>query len=235
MHEVTLSPEFLAALDKRRGGDGQRYPVLRGAATALLVIDMQNAFVDDASPLAVPTAAGIVPNINQLAAAFRQAAAGVFWIRSTFTASGRSSWPLYFQHVAPAPTGAALRELFAPGAAAHEFWPALERAVDDVVIDKDRFSALSPGASCLEATLAERRIDSLVITGTLTNVCCESTMRDAMMRDYRCVLVSDANAAQSDSEHLAALENAARYFGDVAGTDDVLERIRRGEQPDRDS
>ena len=227
MHEATLSPEFLAGLKARRGGTAQLYPSLPPESTALLIVDMQNAFVDVSSPLAVPRAAAIVPNINRLVSAFRQIGACVIWIRSTFTASGRSSWPIYFEHVAPAPTGGELRELFFPGAASHDFWPALERVDDDVVIDKDRFSAFSAGASGLEAALAERRIDSLVITGTLTNVCCESTMRDAMMRDYRCVLVSDACAAQSDREHVAALENAARYFGDVADTNDTLERIGR--------
>ncbi len=92
------------------------------------------------------------------------------------------------------------------------------------MVDKDRFSAFIESASVLEELLRARGVDTLIITGTLTNVCCESTMRDAMMRDFQCVLVDDACAAHSDAEHLASLENAARFFGDVTSTDNVLFR-----------
>lgn len=225
MHKASLSPAFLAELSARRGGRGRLYESLDPRSTALLVVDMQNVFVDAASPLCVPSAVGIVANVNRLADGFRQHAATVIWLRSTFSERGRSSWPLYFETMAPAASGVGLRELFFAGSQGHAFWPGLHRREGDLIVDKDRFSGFSPGASTLETILAERRIASLVIAGTLTNVCCESTMRDAMMRDFRCVLVSDANAAQSDQEHVAALENAARYFGDVAVTDDVLERL----------
>jgi ureidoacrylate peracid hydrolase len=221
MHGVTLSDGFLAALSRRQAG---RAPLLESAdasGIALLVIDMQNVFVDAASPLAVPTAAGIVPNINRLAGTLRDRGGSVFWVRTRFEPSGRSSWPLYFEHIAPAGAGE-LRALFRPGDAMFDFWPALARDRADVVVEKDRFSAFVEGASDLHARLEAASVDSLVITGTLTNVCCESTMRDAMMLGYRCTLVDDATAAQSDREHLAALENAALYFGDVLPTETVI-------------
>lgn len=225
MHRETLSETFRAALRGRRDGRERLFGALCPSATALLVIDMQCAFVDAGSPLGVAAAQGIVPNINRLARAMRDQGSTVFWIRSTFTDRGRGSWPLYFDSIAPAGRSGDLRSLFRPGAAAHAFWPALEREACDQTVDKDRFSALAAGASDLDRRLSANGIDTLVITGTLTNVCCESTMRDAMMRDYRAVLVEDANAAQTDREHVAALENAARYFGDVLTTEDVLESL----------
>jgi ureidoacrylate peracid hydrolase len=56
-------------------------------------------------------------------------------------------------------------------------------------------------------------------------VCCESTARDAMMLDYRVVMVSDGNASSSDEEHAASLNNFVIYFGDVLTTDDVISRL----------
>jgi ureidoacrylate peracid hydrolase len=61
-----------------------------------------------------------------------------------------------------------------------------------------------------------------MIVGTLTNVCCESSARDAMMLNYRLLFVSDANAALSDAEHNATLGTILRVFGDVATTDEAI-------------
>jgi ureidoacrylate peracid hydrolase len=92
----------------------------------------------------------------------------------------------------------------------------------DLIIDKTRFSAFLPGASTIDAVLRARGIDTVVIAGTLSNVCCESSARDAMMLNYRLVFVSDANAALTDAEHNATLNNMVSVFGDVRGTDEVL-------------
>jgi nicotinamidase-related amidase len=61
--------------------------------------------------------------------------------------------------------------------------------------------------------------------GTKTNVCCESTGRDAMMLDFKVVMVSDCCAALSDDEHLATLETFIQQFGDVMSWKDVVERL----------
>ncbi len=192
--------------------------------TALLVVDMQNAFVDPRGALGVATAAGIVPAINRLAEGLREPGCTVVWVRTTFSPIGRGRWNGYFDRIAPGDGGEALRANFYAGSTGHAFWPGLRRQATDLVVDKDRFSAFVEGASTLETMLRARGVDTLVIAGTLTNVCCESTMRDAMMRDFQCVLVGDACAARSDAEHLASLENAARFFGDVMTADDVLSR-----------
>jgi len=70
-----------------------------------------------------------------------------------------------------------------------------------------------------------RALDELVITGVATNVCCESTGRDCMMRGFRTIMVSDANASFSEAEHEAALLNFITYFGDVQSTEDVVARL----------
>ena len=70
-------------------------------------------------------------------------------------------------------------------------------------------------------------IDTVLIAGTKTNICCEATARDAMMLDFKVVMVSDCCAALSDDEHRAALENIIQQFGDVMTGKEVLERLRR--------
>ena len=70
-------------------------------------------------------------------------------------------------------------------------------------------------------------IDTILIAGTKTNVCCELTARDAMMLDFKVVMVEDCCAALSDEEHRGALENIIQQFGDVMTADEVLARLRQ--------
>ncbi|MBM3484574.1 MAG: cysteine hydrolase, partial [Alphaproteobacteria bacterium] len=82
--------------------------------------------------------------------------------------------------------------------------------------------AFFPGACPLPERLRERGIDTVIIVGTLTNVCCEASARDAMMADYKTIMVADANAARSDSEHVGALDSVVQFFADVRTTGEVL-------------
>jgi ureidoacrylate peracid hydrolase len=85
----------------------------------------------------------------------------------------------------------------------------------DRVVDKTRFSAFIEGSSTLESVLRRDGVETLLVTGTVTNTCCESTARDAMMLNFRVVMISDGNAARTDAAHNAALQNFYLSFGDV--------------------
>ena len=74
---------------------------------------------------------------------------------------------------------------FVPGDFGHAFYPGLDVAEGDLRVRKIRFSALIQGSSDLDAILRARGIDTLIVVGTATNVCCESTARDAMMLNYK--------------------------------------------------
>ena len=91
---------------------------------------------------------------------------------------------------------------------------------------KNRFSAFLPSASALAGMLKSRGIESVLIGGTLTNVCCEASARDAAMQDFKTTIVSDANAARSDGEHLATLITFIQSFGDVRTADDLIALLR---------
>jgi ureidoacrylate peracid hydrolase len=113
----------------------------------------------------------------------------------------------------------------APGR--QKVWSGLTVEPADTTVIKNRYSALIPGSSSLERLLRSLEIDTVLIAGTKTNICCEATARDAMMLDFKVVMVSDCCAALSDDEHRSALENVIQQFGDVMTGDDVLERLRR--------
>jgi ureidoacrylate peracid hydrolase len=219
MHQVSIPERVLAAIRRQREGL-YRFERLTGPRTALVVIDMQNFFMLPGMPVEVPTAREIVPNVNRLAAAVRGAGGTVAWVQMTLTDQAES-WSVFFA----GDTRRTDLDQLTPGTHAHALHADLDVQHGDLVVEKTRYSAFIQGASRLDELLRARGVDTLVIAGTLTNVCCESSARDAMMLNYRVVFVSDANAATSDEDHNATLATIFRVFGDVRATDDVLGRL----------
>ena len=117
-------------------------------------------------------------------------------------------------------------ETFSPGAFGHAIWPGSTCCRRISQVQKRRFGAFAPGASDLHAILQERGIDTLIITGTATQVCCESTARDAMMLNYKVFFIADGNATFNDDEHNATLSAMAHAFCDVIDTDTMVEHDR---------
>jgi ureidoacrylate peracid hydrolase len=128
---------------------------------------------------------------------------------------------------------AAMREILATGLAAgsqgHSLFPSLDVQKDDLKVNKYRPSAFVPGSSDLHERLRARNIETLIITGCVTNVCCESTARDAQMMDYRVLFVSDGTATANDELHNATLLTLQFYFAEVVPTQVVLGRIEQGD------
>jgi len=107
-------------------------------------------------------------------------------------------------------------------------WPAFDVHADDLLVEKSAASAFFPGRCELPELLEERGIDTVLITGTVSNVCCESSARDASTLGYRVIMVADANAARRDQDHNATLYTIYRTFGDVRPTAELLELIAAG-------
>lgn len=216
-----LSADVADAIIAVRGRLGV-FDRLDPSTTALVVIDMQNFFVAPGAALEVAAARDIVPNINRLAGSMRAAGATVAWIRMTFEPNELADNWTAFLPVNGGEHGSTTFRAIEPGQPGHELWEHLAVEDTDLIVDKRRFSAFIQGSSNLQELLDERRIDTLVIVGTLTNVCCESTARDAMMLNYRVVMVDDATATLTDAAHRAALDNVAMFFGEVATTEHVV-------------
>lgn len=190
------------------------------AETALVVIDMQKFYVGDIAP-----AVAIIPNINRLAAAFRAKGALVAWVQMTVGVGGKSLWPLYHDYFFTEEAAARHRDNLTAGVDGHKLHADLDARPTDCFASKSRFSAFLPGVSNLPDKLQQRGIKNVVITGMLTNFCCETSARDAMMLDYKVVMVSDANAARYEEDHSAGFTSLYQSFGDVLTTDEVIESL----------
>lgn len=227
MHKLSIPPHIVEMVQKRVGRAHPFDTIVPGKA-ALIVVDMQNYFMHP-DYQAVPMAREIVPNVNRLAGLVRAAGGRVVWLK-TATDDTRDSWSNYHQHLMSREYADWRYVSMDTGHEGHALWPALDARPEDAQIVKKRFSAFIQGSSAIEDHLQGLGVDTLLIAGTTTNVCCESTARDAMMLNYKVVMVHDALAAYTDAEHNATLATFYMIFGDVQSIDEVGESLRRGRE-----
>jgi nicotinamidase-related amidase len=200
---------------------GRAFFEINPAMCALIVIDMQNAFVAQGSPLETPGARTMIPRLEKLIQFARGHEIPVVWTQSDhrppfgglmlrkfpliqekrFLWSGQPSFQMYPDMLQPQP------------------------GPREYCIVKHKFDAFFE--TSLDAILRYHHVDTVIVTGTATNACCESTARSAFMRDYQVVFPSDANATFDDSMHEATLRNIDLLFGRVLTTEELLEEMRR--------
>jgi ureidoacrylate peracid hydrolase len=225
MSGYTISDELMAAAIADRG-KAHPWDSIRVGRTALIVVDMQNYFVAPNSQGEAQTARDIVPAINRLAAAIRERGGRVIWMQNT-TTNTREDWSVRNELLLPekAETRLAAMEL---GAEGYMLWPALDVRAEDTRMVKKLYSAFIQGSSDLAAHLRGHGIEFVLIAGTYTNVCCQASAQDAMMLNFRTIMVSDCNAGSTAESHAAALNNFFEFFGDVLSVDEVLDRLEVG-------
>ena len=225
MHNVNVRQEIIDRVLARRG----RYhwfEELDPRRTALVIIDMQELFCAPGAPAEVAGSRDIVEPINQLTEELRKIGVPIIWVlHANSQTGGRSDWELFFNYIVADDVREKTKQSLAPGR--QQVWSGLTVDPADTKVIKNRYSALIAGSSGLERLLRSLDIDTVLVAGTKTNICCEATARDAMMLDFKVVMVSDCCAALSDDEHRSALENMIQQFGDVMTGDEVLERLRR--------
>jgi nicotinamidase-related amidase len=211
MHAWHIEDREYARHESRRG---RRHAFERvdGAATALVVIDMVPFFVE-----ANDYALGIVANIETLATALRAAGGVVAWVVPGGDAPSSVTGEFFGSDVAER-----YRNSGGSGPLRRRVWPGLEIAEADFVVAKTAPSAFFPGRCDLATRLDAQGVTTVLIAGTVANVCCESSARDASTLGYRVIMVADANAAVRDADLNATLHTIYRSFGDVRTTAEVL-------------
>ncbi|MEY9877953.1 nicotinamidase-related amidase [Streptacidiphilus sp. MAP12-33] len=201
------------ARHEHRRGRRHAYDRLVGPRTALVAIDLVRFFVEGS-----PYALGTVPHVAALARATRASRGTVAWVLPAVGAEP-TTWATDFY-------GPAVAELYrasgGTGTARERLWPELVPAEDDLVVEKTASSAFFPGASPLQGLLERRGVDTVVVCGLVTNVCVESTVRDAATLGFRAVLAADACATRDDAMHNASLSTVYRSFGDVRPTAEIV-------------
>lgn len=202
-----------------RRGRRHAYEQLDPSTTALIVVDMVPFFTKESA-----RCQAIVPMINSLASALRTAGGLVAWVLPS-SDDPHPDWSREF-------FGEATAELFrtsgGEGPLAGRLDDELAWLAEDLFVEKRSRSAFFPGYCTLPEMLAARGVRTVIVVGTVTNVCCESSVRDAATLGYRVIMAADANATNSDAMHNATLHTVYRTFGDVRTTDEILGLIAAG-------
>lgn len=211
-HTWRIDPAQYARHEQRRGRR-HAFEFVDPVRTALVVIDMIPFFVNEN-----PYCRGVIPNIQTLAHNLRALGGLVAWVLPAVSAEVSAVKREFF--------GDKVAEMFnasaGTGSLCDRLWHEFVVEPGDLLIEKSAASAFFPGYSPLPALLNQRSINTVLITGTVTNVCCESSARDANTLGYRVILVADANAGVSDESHNATLHTIYRTFGDVRPTAEVI-------------
>ena len=191
---------------------------LNARASALLVIDMQRFFLDPASSAFTCGGAAIVPTLGRLIAAFRRAGRPVIFTRHVHHPddldSGIMGWWWQGKCV--------------EGTEESEIHRELAPLPNEKVVAKHRYSAFYN--TDLETVLRCLKVEDLVVSGLMTNLCVESTARDAYYRDYRVFVPADGTGTIDEDMHCASLLNLAFGFAFVS-TCDAIAAPLRGAQP----
>src|SRR5262245_10240993 len=146
MHQASIPQSVIDRVVAKRGR-ALCFEDMDPRRTALVVIDMQNAFMLPGVAHALcPMAEKIVPNINRLATAVRSAGGGVAWIKATFNDGALRDWSTYFEMVTPQQARRRIAALTSDSRG-HELWSALEVKASDIIVEKNRFSAFIQGSS----------------------------------------------------------------------------------------
>jgi nicotinamidase-related amidase len=195
---------------------GKTFFTIETRRCALIVIDMQNAFVAEGAVFETPPARAMIPRLERAIEFARACSIPIIWTQSDHRP----------------PYGGLMLRKFPPIAEDHILWqgePSYEMYPHmlqpregklEYRIVKHKFDAFFE--TNLDAILRYHHVDTVIITGTATNACCESTARSAFMRDYKVVFPSDLNATFDDAMHQATLRNIDLLFGRVVSTDELL-------------
>lgn len=200
---------------------------LNKARTALIIVDMQRVFCASDGALFVPSTEAIIAPIQRLADACRALHIPVFYLRHILRGDGSDSGRM--RDLYPD-----VDQLLARANPEVEIIDELRPEPGDIIVDKLFYSGFHN--TDLDTILRARDIDTLLVCGTVTNVCCDTTIRDAVHREYKVVALSDAMAAMpypdlgfgavsAEEVQKVALTTFAYEFGEVAATTSVLSRL----------
>jgi biuret amidohydrolase len=195
------------------------------ARTALLLIDAQNEYFDPACPLYTPNAATIKDNLIALRDAARSAGVRPIYVRHEHRADGADMGRMADFDTTP---------VFIEGTPAAEIIAELRPGQDEIVVKKNRYSAFLNTE--LESILKTFAIDTVIVTGLMTQYCCVTTARHAHDLDYKVIFAANANTGPDMPDlgfgaipHARMLEAVATSLAggiaDVVSTDEVLTQL----------
>ena len=195
-------------------GQNRRTNSINSRYIALLVLDMQDFFLEPVSHAYIPSAPAIIPNLSKLIAAFNQHHLLMIFTRHINTAENAASMSRWW------------RDLITAEDPLSSITPQLDTTGQPVLI-KSQYDAFHQTE--LEAILKEQEIAQVVVSGVMTHLCCETTARSAFMRGFEVFFVVDGTATYNEAFHQASLRNLAHGFATLILTTDLLATLSENE------
>ena len=198
---------------------------LRPEHCAILIVDVQNDFCAEGGAMHregrdVAAVQAMVPRLARLIDAARRAQVRCIWIRNVYNTG--PNWYLsevWLEHAQRRRRGAYLTiPVCEPNAWNGDFFE-IKPNPDEAIVTKHRYGAFE--SSDLDLVLRSQGIRTVIMTGVATNVCVETTARQACLRDYYVVFASDCTATYDQADHEATLRNIDAYFGEVVSAAQV--------------
>jgi nicotinamidase-related amidase len=196
--------------------------------TAILNVDMQRCFVEG-SPIAAPGGLALLPRINALLEACRHAGMLVVHTRGWMRSDGSNVGTM--AELVPS----FIVALYTEGSPSAELHDGLSVEPSDIILNKPRYGAFH--GTELETILRSRGIDTVIVSGIATNICCETTAREASQRDFRVLFLSDGTAT-TDMNGVAAADlqratcaSLGMVFARIATVDEVITDLRAATSP----
>ena len=199
----------------RRRGRLHAFETIEAQKTALVVIDLDTATVGGNDECRC-----IVPTVNAVARAVRDSGGIVAWVLSTMPVM-----PANFTAILGVELATRYFNDGQPNGPGTQLWHELQRTQHDLLAFKSGASAFFPGKCDLNEQLNPLGINTLLIAGAVTNICCESSARDATELGYKVTLISDALSGQAHGLHEATLATFYRIFGDVRPSSDIIKLL----------
>lgn len=197
---------------------------------ALVVVDMQNGFCLPSGCIEIPESRKIINNINKLVDICHKNDIPILWVRMNISSDEKADnglWPKFQPKSPISKERANPPDVFIDLSYETEIYNKLYLdSKKDYQVPKSRYSAFIPGSSNIGEILSSLNRTQIIFAGIGTNVCVESTARDAMMLNYEVIVVSDATATVDQVMHEVSLMNIKMFFGDVTTTSEILKEIK---------
>ena len=214
--ESSIAPSVVEKVVARRGRL-HAFETLDPVYTALVVVDLDTRTMEQPDNQRLRSFA---PKVNAIAKTLRRHGGVVAWVTTPIREASENFIAIYGAEFAKMHVDATNKQ-----GTTTTVWDSLDTCATDIFVEKTKGSAFFPGNCDLHEKLNSLRIKSILILGMVTNVCCESTARDATELDYQVTMISDVMWGHKQGQHEATLTTFFQNFGDVRLSDDVIEMI----------
>jgi nicotinamidase-related amidase len=212
--------EFIRFADADYQADRHWAFEIKPEECALIVVDLQEDFVNPGNPMCVPEAYRQIPRVKALIEGCREVGVPVFYTEHSISQDNACDFYEYWDPI----RNGAIKEYEQATKVYHGLDPQPGERIINTKHAYDSFAGTN-----LDYVLRNHRTRTVIICGTLTNFCCESTARTAYFLGYHVVFGSDVNATDSALAHEATIRTMRRGFARVLPGAEIVRILKEGD------